>query len=154
MQGGDVVTIQVDVRNAGTRDALDAEVWERLPNASLSPSSPTVSCAAVSNISPGGSCANGRITWTGIDVAAGATASLTYDYLIPSGVRPASTFNHRAGVRTYESDENAGGTFRYYPAANIDPAVTGGMVNTTAAADIRPASPPPRPTVTLTRSTA
>ncbi len=67
-------------------------------------------------------------------------------------MRPGSTFNHRAGVRTYESDENAGGTFRYYPATNIDPAVTAGMVNTTAAADPTSVASA-APTVTLTRST-
>ncbi len=152
VQAGDTVTIRVDVTNNGTRDAQDAEVWERLPNAALTPASPTVDCAAVSNISDGGVCAAGRITWTGLDIAAAATRTLTYDYVVPAGVRPASTFNHRAGVRTYESDHNAGGTFRYYPATNIDPAVTAGMVNTSAAADPTSVASA-APTVTLTRST-
>jgi uncharacterized repeat protein (TIGR01451 family)/fimbrial isopeptide formation D2 family protein len=111
---GDVVTFRVDVSNGGDLAAANAVVWDELQDGII--------CAAVSNISNGGTCSGTRITWTGIAVAAGASATRTYDVTIPNGVEPNRQFDDNAGVVSYTSATNTGGNFTYVPANNIDPA--------------------------------
>ena len=62
VQAGDVVTVRIDVTNSGTRDAVNTTVWERLPTGTA-----LVDCAAVSNISNGGACSLGIVSWTGLE---------------------------------------------------------------------------------------
>ena len=68
VQGGDPVTYRVDVTNYGdARRAEDAEVWDPLPAG--------ITCADLTGDADGGTCnAADRVEWTGVDVAAGATA--------------------------------------------------------------------------------
>lgn len=123
VSGGDAVTYAVDVRNDGARDAVTAEVWDRLPAG--------ITCADVvpTSISAGGACADGalggdaRIRWTGVDVDAGDSVRLTYVVRVPTTFAPAHVFTNTAGVVTYGSPTNVGGgdTFTYVPQNNIDP---------------------------------
>nr|WP_246851464.1 isopeptide-forming domain-containing fimbrial protein [Patulibacter sp. SYSU D01012] len=126
VSGGDAVTYAVDVRNDGARDAVTAEVWDRLPAG--------ITCADVvpTSISAGGACADGalggdaRIRWTGVDVDAGDSVRLTYVVRVPTTFAPAHVFTNTAGVVTYGSPTNVGGgdTFTYVPQDNIDPTKT------------------------------
>ncbi len=119
VQGGDVVTYRLDLSNTGNRDAGDLQLWDKLPTG--------ITCAEVSSISDSGTCnvAQNRIEWTNLTVpASGAHAAITYNVTIPSGVGAAQTFTNTTGVRTYTSQTNTGGTFRYVPESNIDPNVT------------------------------
>ncbi|MFN8149531.1 MAG: isopeptide-forming domain-containing fimbrial protein [Solirubrobacterales bacterium] len=117
--GGDVVTYQVDVSNTGSVDAENAQIWDLLPA--------EFTCAMVANIStPGSSSATcnagqNRIEWTGVDVAANSTTTLTYDVTIPDGYSSGDVFVNNAGVRQYEHDTNGNGPFINIPAENIDP---------------------------------
>jgi len=120
----DVVTFRVDVSNNGDLDAANAVVWDELQDG--------IDCTDVSNISDGGTCSATRITWTGIAVAAGASATRTYDVTIPNGVEPSRRFDNNAGVVSYTSATNTGGTFTYVPENNINP---GAPAANAAAAD-------------------
>ena len=106
----------------------------------------------MSNISDGGACSLGIVSWTGLEIPAdlaipaNATISLTYDYVVPAAARPGTTFDHHAGVRTYQSDDNAGGAFTYIPANNID----GTLVANTAPADDPTSVSTLSPTITYT----
>jgi fimbrial isopeptide formation D2 family protein/uncharacterized repeat protein (TIGR01451 family) len=81
-----------------------------------------ITCSDVSapDISHGGACSGTRITWTGVDVGAGGAETLTYDVTMPNGIEPARRFDDRAGVVSYTSETNTGGTFTYVPQDNID----------------------------------
>ena len=109
----DDVTFRVDVSNGGDLDAEDAVVWDQLQDG--------ITCAEVSAISDAGSCSGTRITWTGVDVAAAGNHTLTYDVTMPAGIEPGRRFDNNAGVVSYTSDTNTGGSFAYVPANNIDP---------------------------------
>jgi uncharacterized repeat protein (TIGR01451 family)/fimbrial isopeptide formation D2 family protein len=110
---GDEVTFRVDVSNDGDLDAESAVIWDELQDG--------VTCAHVDAISDGGSCTGTRITWNGVSVAAAGTHTLTYDVTMPAGVEPDQRYDDRAGVVSYTSDTNTGGSFTYVPAGNIDP---------------------------------
>ena len=125
--GDETVTYQLDVSELGGVEAEQVEVWDNLP--------PGITCADVASISDGGGCAAGRITWTIPSVAAGGTEALTYDVTLPSAYAGGKTFVNSAGIRTYLSDTNVPGTFRYWPADNVDPSVPAEDENTTAADD-------------------
>ena len=120
VQGGDTVTYRVDITNDGARDAEDIEVWDDLPAG--------IDCSVLTvlNISDGGTCNTvpDRIEWSGLTLAAGASDTLTYDLVIPAAVSPGQTLTNTAGVRSYTSDTNIGGSFLYIPESNIDPALT------------------------------
>ena len=92
------------------------------------------------------------IRWPGIALAAGASHTYTYDYDVPANLRPQTTFNHHAGVRSFQSADNTSGTFTFLPASNIDPIVTPAMANTAAADDPTHVATA-TPSVTLTRTT-
>lgn len=125
--GGDVVTYRLDLDELGGIAAEQAEVWDLLPTG--------IACSDVSAISDGGTCdaGNGRIVWTGIDVAADGTRKLTYNVTIPGTFGPQATLVNRAGVRGYQSTSNLGTTTSYVPGSNIDP--TQGPGNAPAADD-------------------
>ena len=117
--GGDVVTYQVGVTNDGSVDAENAQIWDLLPA--------EYACSDVSNIStPGASSATcnagqNRIEWTGVDIAANSTTTLTYDVTIPDGYSSGDAFVNNAGVRQYEHDTQGNGPFINIPSDNIDP---------------------------------
>lgn len=131
VQEGDTVTYQVAVSNSGTEGAFDVSVRDVLPAG--------ITCADVvgGSISNGGACdaANDWIQWDaadGIDVAIGATANLTYDVLLPTGISAGASLINTAGVRTFTAPTNTGTPYTYIPADNIDPTLTS---NTDAAGD-------------------
>lgn len=108
VEAGQAVHYTVGVVNDGTADAQDARVWDVLPSG--------ITCADVSATSAGGTCASGRITWTGVDVAAGATANLTYTLTVPSDVSPNVTYTNHVGVMEYAYTTNHGTTYQLVPA--------------------------------------
>lgn len=107
VEAGQAVHYTVGVVNAGTAPAQDARVWDVLPT--------TLTCADVSTVSDGGSCAAGRITWTGVDVAASATKNLTYTVTVPADVSPGVTYTNRVGVVEYGYTTNSGTTYQLVP---------------------------------------
>ncbi|WP_244930731.1 isopeptide-forming domain-containing fimbrial protein [Nocardioides sp. W7] len=108
VEAGQAVGYTVGVRNTGTAPAQDARVWDVLPSG--------FTCAEISTISDGGSCTGGRITWTGVDVAAGATKNLTYTVTVPSDVSPGVAYTNRVGVVEYGYTTNSGTTYQLIPA--------------------------------------
>jgi uncharacterized repeat protein (TIGR01451 family)/fimbrial isopeptide formation D2 family protein len=110
---GDEVTFRIDLSNDGDLDAESAVVWDELQDG--------ITCAHVDAMSDGGSCTGTRITWNGVTVGGGASHTLTYDVTMPPGVEPDQRYDDRAGIVSYTSDTNTGGSFTYVPANNIDP---------------------------------
>ena len=131
---GDTIDFSIKVWNDGNVDALNAEIWDRLPLG--------IPCASVSAITPAsGVCASGIIKWPSSAVPTVARATtlgtapveLTYRVTLPVTVDPGRTFTNTAGVRQYEATTNAAGTpFIYKPSSNIDPTV---VANTGPASD-------------------
>ncbi len=115
---GDEVTFRVDVWNQGNTNATATEVRDVLPS--------DFSCTDVDNISDGGTCSGGIITWTGLTVpqatAMGTGLTLTYDLTIPATITAGDNWTNTAGVASYQGLTNRAGTYDYYPANNIDPA--------------------------------
>ena len=117
VNGGDTVTYQVDV-SSDEDDALNVEVWDRLPA--------EFDCTAVSAISNGGICVDGGpnrdvIQWTLPSIPDGSSVALTYQVLIPTTFGPNNTFVNESGVREFQTETNTGGFFTYTPQNNIDP---------------------------------
>jgi uncharacterized repeat protein (TIGR01451 family)/fimbrial isopeptide formation D2 family protein len=108
VEAGQAVHYVVGVRNSGTAPAEDARVWDVLPSG--------ITCADLSALSDGGSCASGRITWTGIDVAAGATRNLTYTLTVPTDVSPGVTYTNKVGVVEWAYVANNGTPYQLIPA--------------------------------------
>lgn len=108
VEAGQAVHYTVGVVNSGTAKADDARVWDVLPDG--------IVCSDVSAISDGGTCAAGRITWTGIDVAAGATKSLTYTLTVPADVSPGVTYTNHVGVVEWTYTTNDGTPYQLVPA--------------------------------------
>lgn len=107
VEAGQAVHYTVGVQNTGAARAEDARVWDVLPSG--------LTCAAISAVSDGGTCAGGRITWTGLDVAAGATKNVTYTLTVPAGVSPGITYTNRVGVVEYGYTTNHGTTYQLVP---------------------------------------
>ena len=111
VEGGDLVTYRVDVTNNGDADATDARVWDVLPTG--------ISCSDVvlASISDGGTCdvATKQVRWPGVDIAAGATKTLTYQVTVPVGVSPNQTFVNRAGVVEFTYVTNHGTEYQLVP---------------------------------------
>jgi uncharacterized repeat protein (TIGR01451 family)/fimbrial isopeptide formation D2 family protein len=107
VEAGQGVHYTVGVVNTGTAPAQDARVRDELPT--------HLTCAEVSSISDGGTCTAGRITWTGVDVAAAATRNLTYTLTVPADVSPGVTYTNRVGVVEYGYTTNAGTTYQLVP---------------------------------------
>ena len=122
VQASDRVTYRIVVRNDGGQDAQNVEVWDLLP--------PEHRCIAISGYDPvGGVCGpdgrgGERIEWTIPQIAAGASASLTYTAVVPDDIGPARTIANTAGVRYYGGRTNLGGEYPYHPVGNVDPSVT------------------------------
>jgi len=108
VEAGQAVHYTVGVKNTGTAPAEDARVWDELPAG--------ITCADISVISDGGSCTSGRITWTGIDVAAAATHNLTYTLTVPSDVSPGVTYTNHVGVMEWAYVSNDGSHYQLIPA--------------------------------------
>lgn len=118
VEANDEVTYRVDVTNDGLQAAANVEVWDQLPAA--------YDCAAIGEISDGGSCVdatpNDHIVWTLPSLAAsGGTHKLTYTANVPSDIGPGRTLTNTAGVRHFQGETNTGGFFDYTPTNNIDP---------------------------------
>jgi uncharacterized repeat protein (TIGR01451 family)/fimbrial isopeptide formation D2 family protein len=108
VEAGQAVHYVVGVKNSGTAPAEDARVWDVLPSG--------ITCADLSALSDGGTCASGRITWTGIDVAAEATENLTYTLTVPSDVSPGVTYTNKVGVVEWQYVANNGASYQLIPA--------------------------------------
>lgn len=108
VEAGQAVHYTVGVKNSGTAPAEDARVWDVLPSG--------ITCADLSALSDGGTCASGRITWTGVDVAAGATKNLTYTLTVPSDVSPGVTYTNKVGVVEWQYVANDGTLYQLVPA--------------------------------------
>lgn len=117
VEASDEVTYRVDVGNSGAQDAIDVEVWDRLPS--------EYQCPAVAAISDGGECvddgASDRIVWSGLSVNAGASKKLTYTATVPSDIGPGRNLVNNAGVVEFAGEANTGALYVYTPAENIDP---------------------------------
>ncbi|WP_345521403.1 isopeptide-forming domain-containing fimbrial protein [Nocardioides conyzicola] len=132
VEAGQAVHYTVGVPNTGAAPAEDARIWDVLPTG--------IGCSAISAVSDGGACASGRITWTGVDVAAGATKNLTYTLTVPVGVSPAVTYTNHVGVVEYGYTTNSGSTYQLVPANTTvkDPTLpTANMPAAEATEDIR-----------------
>ncbi|MDO8189430.1 hypothetical protein Q5424_25940 [Conexibacter sp. JD483] len=132
VEASDRVTYRLDVTNSGGQDAEAGEVWDNLPS--------DYDCTVVSRISNGGACIDGgirpdRIVWSGLAVARGATATLTYTAVVPADVGPNRTITNTAGIRTYAGRTNLNTLYPYFPADNVDPSVDPRDVNAPAADD-------------------
>lgn len=108
VEAGQAVHYAVTVRNGGTAPAEDARVWDVLPAG--------IACSGISVISHGGTCTTGRITWTGIDLAAGATRDLTYTLTVPGDVSPGVTYTNKVGVVEWHYVTNGGTSYHLVPA--------------------------------------
>ncbi|MFC6340707.1 isopeptide-forming domain-containing fimbrial protein, partial [Nocardioides hankookensis] len=108
VDAGQAVHYTVGVTNTGTAPAEDARVWDVLPTG--------ITCSDISTISDSGSCTAGRITWTGIDVAAAATHDLTYTLTVPSDVSPGVTYTNHVGVVEWAYVANDGTPYQLVPA--------------------------------------
>jgi large repetitive protein len=114
--GGEVVTYALKLSNGGNMDAEGAEVWDFLPKG--------IECSDVvaeSLEESGGTCAEGKIVWTGLAVAEAGTTTVTYQVKLPVDFGSAHAFTNEAGVTRYGSATNTGGEFEYVPSENIDP---------------------------------
>ncbi|HTW13913.1 MAG TPA: SdrD B-like domain-containing protein [Nocardioides sp.] len=119
---GDTITYRIAVTNDGTRDAVDAVIWDLLPRG-VGPDVDDAVCADITAIDPAGACSAGddRITWTGVDIPAGETVLLSYTWEPPGTIPVGSQWTNHAGVVEYRSETNSGTTFTYVPRDNIDP---------------------------------
>lgn len=126
---GDVVTYRVDL-TGGDFDAENMVVWDALPAG-------IVKADVVSGISDGGTALDpgdggystgldpgfsGRsvIVWTGVDLAAAAEDTLTYDVTIPAGAQVNVDYDNTASITQYDVDLNTGDTQTLYPDGSLD----------------------------------
>lgn len=129
---GDVVRYRVAVTNGGTTPVGNIEVWDTLPV--------PYTCANVANISNSGVCtdpgAGTHPSFSGNDVksairwvlpatvAAGSGSNVTYDVTIPTGTSVDTTYTNTAGVVTFTTPTNLGGTGEsHFPRENISASV-------------------------------
>ena len=69
---GDVITFTVAVTNNGPSDATGVAFEDVVPNG----------YSNITNISNGGTLSGSTITWSGFDIAVGATATVTFDVTV------------------------------------------------------------------------
>ncbi len=152
---GTVVRYRLDITNNGLTSAQSVEVRDKLAAG--------ITCADVSNISDGGTCAASSgginqpvVVWhlSAADVIAVGTtrAKITYDVTMPPGISVTQSFTNTAGILQYESPTNVGGTVTYVPPSNIDPTSTA-TPNTPAATDTSVVTVPPQ-TLVKTHTTS
>jgi large repetitive protein len=115
--GGEDVTYELKVDNAGNMDAEEVEVWDILPEG--------IECADVVEIGQAGTCdaPTRTLKWTGIHVVKAGSTPLTYKVKVPTDVAPGHAFVNKAGVARYKTPTNTGGKFEYIPAENINTAL-------------------------------
>jgi uncharacterized repeat protein (TIGR01451 family)/fimbrial isopeptide formation D2 family protein len=120
VNGGDVASYAVDVSNTGTVDAVDSTVEEWIPS--------PYTCSTLSNyanpgVAASASCTNivaggARIRWTGVDVDAGTSSTLTFDFTVPDYSSPFTQIPDYACVTEYSNKTNRAAPndhFTYYP---------------------------------------
>ncbi|WP_435745934.1 LPXTG cell wall anchor domain-containing protein [Nocardioides sp. SYSU DS0663] len=147
VRAGDVVTYTVTLRNAGDRDVVGPDTWDRLPVG--------VECADVvgGSVTGGGVCTdpgdashptfagNGSrsaIRWDLPDterIAPGATVTFSYRVRFPSTVAADQPYRNDVDVASYASENNLGTLMTHYPAQNVDTTVTSGQVDAPRAHD-------------------
>jgi uncharacterized repeat protein (TIGR01451 family)/fimbrial isopeptide formation D2 family protein len=113
--GGEVVTYQLNVKNTGTEEAEETEIWDVLPEG--------IGCAEVSEISAAGICeaATRTLKWTGVNVPVGGKTPVEYKVKVPTEVAPGHKFINHSGVTRFKTPTNTGEKFEYVPAENINP---------------------------------
>ncbi|GAA1918905.1 DUF11 domain-containing protein [Nocardioides hwasunensis] len=107
VEGGQAVQHTIGLTSAGGSTAEGARIWSVLPSG--------ITCAAITAASDGGACASGRIAWSGVDVATGATRTLTYTLTVPDGVSPGVAYAGVVGVVDYSYTADDGSTIRLVP---------------------------------------
>lgn len=124
----DLVTFRVDL-TGGDTDVVDMVVWDALP--------PGITSADVDGISDGGTvvdfgelgypsdlAASPRsvVIWNGLDLAAGAQRTLTYDVEISSDVLVGISYVNTASIVAFDVELNSGSTETFYPDGSLDTA--------------------------------
>ncbi|HMQ96941.1 MAG TPA: SdrD B-like domain-containing protein, partial [Candidatus Nanoperiomorbaceae bacterium] len=89
---GDVVTFTIVVSNQGPDDATGVAFEDIVPNG----------YSAISNISNGGTLAGNVITWSGFDIAAGSSVTVTFDATIEA---PLAGVDYVNVAQVTESDQ-------------------------------------------------
>ncbi|MBJ7458203.1 MAG: DUF11 domain-containing protein [Thermoleophilaceae bacterium] len=137
VSGNDVATFHVDVANSGQIDAVNSVVQEHTPS--------PYDCSTLSNfanlgIADSAACVNSgggaTITWTGVDVDAGATTTLAFDFTVTDDSSPFTEIPDVACVYSFDNETNQpfpNDTFTHFPDNSLRPECT----------------PPPGPTPTL-----
>ncbi|MFT4029987.1 MAG: DUF11 domain-containing protein [Protaetiibacter sp.] len=121
----DVVSYRIDLTGGDTDAAVT--VWDALPAG--------VTADDVSGITDGGVALDpgdagypsdiedptrSVVIWTGIDVAAGAERTLSYDVTVPEGVEINTTLTNTASITSYDVELNSGETGTFYPDGSLD----------------------------------
>jgi large repetitive protein len=143
VEDSDVLTYNLTITNDGLLPAKNTTVWDSLPSAITDCSTST------SSISDSGTCGTAtQLQWTGVAVPAATfnsttqdlvpgTYTLSYDMTVPATAAAAQTLTNNAGVVSYQSPAPNNGSSAtpqtYYPASNIDAAVTSSNSNAPAA---------------------
>jgi large repetitive protein len=124
---GQVLQYTLTVGNqpsTGNADAMSGvTVWDALPS--------NVTCAAVSNISNGGTCsptpptsasstysADAFLVWPGFALASAATSTLQYDVTTPANTPVSTSFTNHASVVSFATTNDTGATTTYVPTPN------------------------------------
>ena len=89
---GGVVLFTIDVTNDGPSDATNVAVEDVIPNGYVN----------IASISNGGTLAGSTITWSGLDIAAGATQTLTFEAEV---VAPTAGIEYNNIAEVTEADQ-------------------------------------------------
>jgi uncharacterized repeat protein (TIGR01451 family)/fimbrial isopeptide formation D2 family protein len=124
---GDGVTYRVDL-TGGTSAVEDMVVWDALPAGIRNADVSAAAGATVYNPGDAGypatlpSAYAGRsvIVWTGIDLAAAAQRTLTYDVTMPAGILVDTDFPNTASIVNYALPLNTGESHTVYPTGSLD----------------------------------
>jgi uncharacterized repeat protein (TIGR01451 family)/fimbrial isopeptide formation D2 family protein len=125
VDGGELATFELTVKNLGEVEADHAVVIDDLPVG--------ITCAEITGITAEGSCegtsGTERLIWgetglgahTPLAVPGKGQTSLRFTVEVKAPTDPGRVFEDHAGVKTYESATNSGGQFTYIPEDNIEP---------------------------------
>jgi uncharacterized repeat protein (TIGR01451 family)/fimbrial isopeptide formation D2 family protein/LPXTG-motif cell wall-anchored protein len=125
---GDIVTYRVDL-TGGTSDVVDMVVWDALPEGIVADDVDAISAggtaldptdAGYPTTLPAEYDGRSVIVWTGVDLAAGATATLTYDVTIPDSALVSTEYPNTASITQYALPLNTGGENTVYPTDSLD----------------------------------
>jgi uncharacterized repeat protein (TIGR01451 family) len=89
---GDVITFTIEVTNQGPSDATNVAFEDVVPNG----------YSSISNISNGGTASGNVISWSGFDIAVGATATVTFDATVEA---PGAGVDYLNVAEVTESDQ-------------------------------------------------